>query len=127
MHRTLTAAALLLALFGVVTGNLLRPCQCDAADLPDLCSSCCRSDGGPDRPSKDDDGCRICCKPRPAAVLADPTPTLPAPSVACVALAWIEFVAPSRVLLHEDLGAPHARRGIDPWLYSPAGLAVFLI
>ena len=137
VRRTLTTGLLLLALTGIVSGNLLWPCDCDSSEDGDahaLCqswsathkppASCCGC--GSERP-EEEGGCTLCCKPRPplteaaeAVQLADARVV----GIATVAELPSSAAAPARqhvrLLVRE-------RRTSDPWLLSPEGLAVFLI
>ena len=146
VRRLLTTSLLLLALAGILSGNLLRPCDCgsgDGGDARALCPSqlpthtprpsCCacanaRPDEGPggsDRPD-DEEGCPLCCKPRPPlAEAAHAVELADAHVVVDAVVAELASVAvPAR---RHSSALSHERRTGDHWLLSPEGLAVFLI
>jgi hypothetical protein len=139
VRRLPTLAVVLLALAGVVTGNLYRPCQCKADEVeglearccgrtaaPDL-PPCCRPDAPERGPSDGDEGCGICCKPR--APLDEPDASPAWHETSTPTLESVDLVVAVRVPSESTLApiASRERRTIDPWLLSPEGLTVFLI
>lgn len=141
MRRLLTHALLALALFGVVTGSLLKPCDCGAVEAvarggcergSSPASACCCCDDvvqGASQP-KDDGSFKLCHKPRPP--LGEPEVSagldVPVPSMFLLAFsradatlsgAWARVT--SRPWTDEH------RRPSDPWRISPEGLGLFLI
>ena len=148
VHRVLTSCLVLLALTGVVSGNLLRPCDCSGEDGIDsnarcqsmLLSSQAPSGGCPachgrahspgpveGEDGSDDEGCTLCCKPRAPLGEADGSVALDAPGLSFGAIA-VGAPTPLVEQLHPNARAlERARRTSDPWLLSPEGLAVFLI
>ena len=147
VRRLLTTSLLLLALAGIVSGNLLRPCDCGSGEDGDphaLCqsgptthtalTSCCgcggsslekESDGS--EGAGDEDGCTLCCKPRPP--LTEAASTVKLTDAHVVAIATVAEL-PSSVAIpaqQHSWTLSHERRTTDQWLLSPEGLALFLI
>ena len=148
VNRVLTTFLVVLALAGVVSGNLFRPCDCSADEesgARSLCHSrvveqsaprsCCggfKPTGADQAPrdgdnAGDDEGCNLCCKPRPPITEAAGSITLAdAQAVVIAILDDLPSTAatPARV---DEWKLVDERRTCDQWLLSPEGLAVFLI
>ncbi len=145
MKSHLAILTVSLALLGVLTGSLLRPCDCGSGGGPTSdatsaakgspCATCrCGTnetlarnpgeDGDVPGDEPGDDGCEFCCKPAPPAVEASSAVTFAPPSLVAVPTS-------RRPALDLDGEAPALVRGGAappdgaPWRLSEEGLAVF--
>lgn len=142
MRRAVTVLFVLVASFGIVHGDLLRPCQCGpdnplscglceasravAARSAPRCRCCCEeSDPAQPEPAQaPSSGFGICPGPRAPSDLPEVPVDLPAPAVsglAHLAPTWLVPVGPADTA--EEATALPAE---PPWRISPEGLTVFL-